>query len=151
MAIILPENDPMKDLSARPLAALLFALVASFPAVAADANVSAATLASQAWLAEIDQARYGESWDDAAKAFRDVVPKSAWVTQAKAVREPLGAVVHRELKTATFTHTLPGAPDGDYVVIQYDTQFAQKAHAVETVTPQKAANGAWHVSGYYIR
>jgi hypothetical protein len=141
----------MKNLSARLLAALLIVLVASFPAVAADANVSAATLASEAWLAEIDQARYAESWDDAAKVFRDAVPKSAWATQAKAVRDPLGAVLHRELKTARFTHSLPGAPDGDYVVIQYDTQFAQKAHAVETVTPQKDASGAWHVSGYYIR
>jgi hypothetical protein len=132
-------------------ATIAIAIVASIPAVAADANVSAATRAANAWLSELDQAHYAESWDDAAKVFRDAVPKATWVTQAKAVLEPLGSVVHRELKTATFTHSLPGGPDGDYVVIQYDTQFTQKAHAVETVTPQKDASGVWHVSGYYIK
>jgi hypothetical protein len=46
---------------------------------------------------------------------------------------------------------LPGAPDGQYVVIQFETSFENKHNAVETVTPMLEPNGQWRVSGYYIR
>jgi len=46
---------------------------------------------------------------------------------------------------------MPGAPDGEYVVIQYETEFEKKASAVETVTPERDKNGTWRVSGYYIK
>ncbi len=49
------------------------------------------------------------------------------------------------------SNTLPGAPDGEYVVIRYRTEFENKMKAVETVTPMLEADGAWRVSGYYIR
>jgi hypothetical protein len=45
---------------------------------------------------------------------------------------------------------LPGAPDGEYVVIQYETSFEKKAFAIETVTPSFEKDGIWRVSGYYI-
>jgi len=47
--------------------------------------------------------------------------------------------------------SLPGAPDGDYVVIQFQTSFANKASAVETITPMRDRDGAYRVSGYFIR
>jgi len=46
---------------------------------------------------------------------------------------------------------MPGAPDGKYVIIQYDTVFENKASAVETVTPMVDPDGSWRVSGYFIR
>ena len=46
---------------------------------------------------------------------------------------------------------LPGAPDGEYVVFQFDTQFERKRAAVETVTPMRDPDGSWRVSGYFIR
>jgi hypothetical protein len=45
--------------------------------------------------------------------------------------------------------SLPGAPDGEYVVIQYETQFEHHTPA-ETVTPMLDKDGAWKVSGYFI-
>ena len=47
--------------------------------------------------------------------------------------------------------SLPGAPDGEYVVIQFDTSFTNKKVAVETVTPMKDEDGIWRVSGYYVK
>jgi hypothetical protein len=66
-------------------------------------------------------------------------------------RKPLGALVSRKLKSAQYATSLPGAPDGQYVVIQYDTVFQNKSAAVETVTPMLDKDGHWRVSGYYIR
>jgi len=47
--------------------------------------------------------------------------------------------------------SMPGAPDGEYVVIQFESSFANKESAVETVTPMKGEDGVWRVSGYYIK
>jgi hypothetical protein len=46
---------------------------------------------------------------------------------------------------------MPGAPDGDYVVMQFDTRFANKQAAVETVTFMQEKHGTWKAVGYYIK
>jgi hypothetical protein len=40
---------------------------------------------------------------------------------------------------------------GRYVVVQYDTAFANRASAVETVVAAAEPDGAWRVSGYSIQ
>ncbi len=67
------------------------------------------------------------------------------------MRKQVGALVSRKLKSAQYATSLPGAPDGKYVVIQYDSTFQNKRAAVETVTPMLDQDGKWRVSGYYIR
>ena len=67
------------------------------------------------------------------------------------VRRPLGNVVSRQLRSRTYATELPGAPDGEYVVIQFNTTFENKQVAVETVTPMLEDDGSWLVAGYFIR
>jgi hypothetical protein len=55
------------------------------------------------------------------------------------------------LKAAHYATSLPGAPDGKYVVIRYASSFQNKKSAMETVTPMLDKDGKWHVSGYYIK
>ncbi|MBG6076354.1 hypothetical protein IWX85_002187 [Polaromonas sp. CG_9.11] len=57
----------------------------------------------------------------------------------------------RTLKAATFSRTLAGVPDGDYVLIQYETEFAFKSLAIETVTIMKDRDTRWKVAGYFIK
>ena len=111
----------------------------------------AATEAALAWLALVDAGEYGPSWDQASALFRGAVAKQQWVAQIKGVRAPLGELKGRLFLSAEYTKALPGAPDGEYVVIQYRAAFANKAEAVETVTPMLDKDGTWRVSGYYIR
>lgn len=132
---------------------LFLALVLAGSGVhAADTEaVNQARKSASAWLALVDAAQYGQSWDEAATLFKSAVTKQEWMKAVQSTRAPLGALKSRTFKTATFTRSLPGAPDGEYVVIQLDTRFENKAAAVETVTPMRQKNGAWKVSGYYIR
>jgi hypothetical protein len=60
-------------------------------------------------------------------------------------------MVSRTLKSASYAKSLPGAPDGEYVVIQFDATFEKKQSAIETVTPMKEPDGRWRVSGYFIK
>ena len=141
----------MKTLAA---AALLMSCLLVRPASAADAAATATAQARQAaekWLALVDSGRYGQSWDEAASLFKSALTRPDWERTVGSARAPLGALKSRQLESATFTRTLPGAPDGEYVVIRYATRFENKAAAVETVTPMHDKDGRWRVSGYFIR
>ena len=69
----------------------------------------------------------------------------------QAARTPLGTFQSRQIESTTYTRTLPGAPNGEYVIIKYASKFADKPSTVETVTPLKEKDGSWHVSGYFVR
>ena len=112
---------------------------------------AAAVAAAETWLALVDSGKYAESWEEAAKYFKGVVPKDQWVSGLQPVREPLGKIVSRKVGVKSYETSLPGAPDGEYVVIQFNTSFEKKALAVETVTPMMDEDGKWRVSGYFIK
>ena len=120
-------------------------------ATSGDTDNKAAVAAAQKWLAGIDENHYDESWTDAADAFHDAITQDKWVAALESVRKPLGSLVSRELKSAQLVTNPPGAPDGQYVVIQFDTTFANKESGVETVTMGPLQNGQWKASGYYIK
>ena len=133
---------------------VLFACFAWTQTVTSQSSTKPEDLAqtsAQAWLALTDAGKYPESWQGAAAYFKSAVTQTKWVDALTAVRTPLGKVLSRKLKSATYKTTLPGAPDGEYVVIQYDTSFENKKEAVETITPMLDKDGKWRVSGYYIK
>ena len=142
-----------QPLGASSLAVMIVAIAAAVQSGAADDELDTgpAMAAAQSWLATVDAGRYAQSWDDAAKAFRDAVPKAKWETMVEPVRAQTGVLVARKVRTAHYTREIPNAPAGEYVVIQYDTRFERIPHAVETVTPMKDPDGTWRVSGYFVK
>lgn len=120
------------------------------PVQAAEANEAAALQAAEAWLKLIDAGQYGASWDEASSSFRKAVPRSVWETKAAAAREPLGKVVSRKVASQQLAHELPGAPDGTYVVLTFDTRFEHKERGRETVT-MVLEDGRFRGAGYFIR
>jgi hypothetical protein len=117
----------------------------------ASITTAKAEEAAQAWLKLTDAGQYAQSWDTASSLFQGSITQSNWEQALRGARLPLGSLKSRKLKSATYTKTLPGAPDGEYVVIQFNSQFEKKASAIETVTPQQEQDGTWKVSGYYIK
>src|SRR5215472_12844694 len=89
-----------------------------------------AQASAESWLKLVDEGQYDASWDQAAKYFKGAVSKDAWKQAAVGVRVPLGKLVSRKIKSRQYTEKAPGAPDGKYVIIQYDTVFERKASAV---------------------
>jgi hypothetical protein len=111
----------------------------------------AAVTAAKQWLSMVDQGKYGASWKEAAQYFKNAVTQDQWKQALQAVRSPLGTLISRKVKSKNYMTSLPGAPDGEYVVIQFDTSFENKKSAIETVTPMLDKDGNWRVSGYYIK
>ncbi len=90
-----------------------------------------------AWLALVDAGRYEESWKEAASLFRGAVSQEDWKKMMAGTRQPLGKTLSRKVKSRTYKENLPGAPDGKYVVLEFDTSFENKKTSVETVTPMQ--------------
>lgn len=118
--------------------------------LAATQSQAALKVAEQ-WLSLVDQGQYDQSWDEAAAFFKSHVTQDKWTESIKPTREPLGALVSRKVLTQQYTTSASGAPDGQYVVIQFQTSFGNKEQAIETVTPMLDEDGVWRVSGYFIK
>jgi hypothetical protein len=134
----------------RIVVVILLVLTFAAFAVAQDQN-KAAEAAAEAWLKFVDSGDYSQSWQDASSLFKAAVTEKDWEQKLNAARGPLGALISRTLKSADYKTALPGAPDGQYVVIRYDSSFANKKSAIETVTPMLDKDGHWRVSGYFIK
>ncbi len=118
--------------------------------IASEQKTNAAAQEAGKWLALVDGLQYQDSWERAASLFKHQVTARQWLQAMSAARNPLGNMVSRQLVTANYTTSLPGAPDGEYVVLQFKTEFKNKKNAIETVTPM-FDRGQWRVSGYFIR
>ena len=130
---------------------LLFNFVTTTARATDQAAVDEATKAAHRWLKLVDAGDYKQSWNTACSLFRNAVTADQWAQQVGSVRKQVGALVSRKLKSAQYATSLPGAPSGKYVVIQYHSSFQNKSAAVETVTPMLDQDGQWRVSGYFIR
>lgn len=134
------------------LAALCLLVSLRAPAApAAETPEQAAQAAAQSWLLLVDADRYAESWRQAASFFRQQVSAEQWESAVRSVHALTGKIASRKLKSAQFAKSLPNAPEGEYVVLQYDSSFEKMKGATETVTPMKDKDGAWRVAGYFVK
>jgi hypothetical protein len=115
-----------------------------------DAATQAARDHGKVWLDWIDQGQYAESWDAAAPLFQSSTSKEQWEAALARGRAPLGGLSSRELRAAEYKTSLAGAPAGKYVVIHYDSGFANKARAREVVTLRQQPDESWKVAGYFV-
>ena len=114
-------------------------------------KAKAALSSAEAWLSLVDEGKYSDSWNEAAGYFKGAIKEERWQETLQTVRKPLGKVISRQVKSKSYHTSLPGAPDGEYVVIQFETSFENKKSAIETVTPMMDKDGKWRVSGYFIK
>lgn len=106
--------------------------------------------AAKEWVGLVDAKRWNDSWAAAGTLFRSRMPQPSWALTIQPVRDPLGTVSSRSVKSVAKSRSLPGAPDGEYEVVQFQTSFVNKAAAIETVVLSHETSG-WKVDGYFIR
>lgn len=114
-------------------------------------KIEKAIESSNKWISIVDLGNYGESWETSSELFKRSVTKEDWIKTLKGLRPSFGEVISRDVDSKKYETSLPGAPDGEYVVIVYKTQFKNKEKAFETITPMKDPDGEWRVSGYFIK
>lgn len=118
---------------------------------AASKPEESAQAAAEAWLPLVDGGKYAESWEKMAPSFKQEVPKARWVSTIAEIRKPFGKQTSRKFKSAEYSKELPGAPEGEYVVLKYETAFEKKPAAEETVIAILNQDLTWYVTGYSVK
>lgn len=104
------------------------------------------------WLELVDGGKLGDAWDVSAQILKSSVTRSEWVSGLSDLRKPFGKLVSRTPAKFARAHSLPGAPEGDYAIVEYDSVFAAgKKKATEQITWMMESDGVFRVVGYFIR
>ena len=107
--------------------------------------------ASEKWLALLDTGKAGQAWDVSSKLLKSQVTRSKWIAGIGDMRKPFGKIASRTGEKFARAHSLPGAPDGDYSIIEFESTFANGKKAQEQLIWTLETGDVWRVSGYYIR
>jgi hypothetical protein len=102
------------------------------------------------FLKALDEGRYKESYDYTSNLIRSKMDSAQLAAELQKDRQPVGKLKTRKLLNMSYTTTLPNAPAGEYVVLQYQTDFEKKSAAVETMT-MVFENGYWRVAGWFMK
>lgn len=130
------------------LAAMIVALSAGLCFAASPEKK--AQIAAKNWLEMIDNKDYAQSYDEAASFFKANINKCEWLQTCGSLRDMLGKAESRKLVSATRQEKMKDAPDGEYVILVYKTDFKRKAGAQEIVVPVLDKDGKWRISGYHV-
>ena len=102
------------------------------------------------WLGLIDDQNYADAYKQMGPEAQGKITASVWSEKLGGTRGPLGAMAARSIASIKMSNTLPGMRDGQYAIVQFDSSFAHKAQAGETVV-LASDKGAWSVVGYFIK
>ncbi len=107
--------------------------------------------AAEDFVSQIDFGRFGESWDEGDYLLQFRTPREEWVRTLAVDRELFGWLIERRLKLTASRGSLPGLPDGTYLIVVFDAVFENKKAAIETVIMVADEWGRWHPAGYALR
>lgn len=104
-------------------------------------------------IAMIDNGQAGEAWDQASDVAKQTISRDQFVKATEADRSRLGAVKSR--KVAVVTRTISNGkgklPAGEYVNVNYATQFGNQAKPTrELVSFHLDGDRKWRLSGYTV-
>ena len=146
----------------RSFVACLGALLLAGGVARAAGPEDAAQAAADSWLRIVDGGDYAAAWSQAARVLKSAVKQGDWAQAVGGARGALGGVASRRVKSRELTTKMPStrtiggnvytlAGEGQYVVLQYESAFANRPAAAETVIAMADADGTWRVAGYSVR
>ena len=107
--------------------------------------------AGMKWLALIDGGNAGAAWDLASKQLKSAVTRAKFIEGMRDARKSLGKLETRTAERFARSHQLPGAPEGDYAIVDYTARFAQGKKLQERLVWSIEEGDIWRVAGYEYR
>ena len=121
------------------------------PAVNHDAEISEGISSAERWIKLIDGGEYSQSRSSASATFRNALTESRWKEIISSARGTAGRNLGREIASREYVTGLPGAPEGEYVIIKYRSSFENRKRAIEVVTVMRDPDGKWRGAGYTLK
>lgn len=133
------------------LSALIIIFFPKFSQRPDKEKAEAAATAVEAFLQRVDSDKFAESWQISASILKGKVPEQLWADQLGKIRAASGPLVERTEESMTYSTSAKDSPEGEYIVVTFDTSFERKKDASEIVTVMLDTDGVWRVAGYFIR
>jgi hypothetical protein len=102
-----------------------------------------------AFLQMIDAGQYGQSWQSASRLMQERVSQQAWEEKLKDARTRSGQLVSRDRTSATYSTEAQDSPEGEYIMLIYDSRFEHAEDVSEYVTVMRDGED-WKVAGYFM-
>jgi Protein of unknown function (DUF4019) len=134
----------------RKLAFLLLTFLVTVRVASAQGPEDKARFAAEQWVVLVDDGQYDESWKEASKVFQDLNPAPDWQKKTEADRAQLGPKQSRKLKDVKSLNSVRGLPSGQYVMVKYQSSYANKKTATETITAVLDGDGNWRIAAYAL-
>ena len=96
-----------------------------------SADEDAAVEAATQWLTLLDAGEVRRSWAQSAKIFRNNVSIEDYEKMIEDSRAGLGKLTSRSLRSAHARRSLPNAPRGRYVVVEFDSAFENNKAGID--------------------
>jgi len=114
-------------------------------------KMEAAGQSAARFLELVDNQHYEQSWQASAKLLRDKVPNEEWIKKLTSLREWAGPVVERKQVDARYTTEAKDSPDGEYILINFESHFQKQQSAKEQVIVMLEDDHLWRVAGYFVK
>lgn len=114
-------------------------------------KAEAASTAATKFLQLVDTDHFAESWEVSAALLKEKVPEQKWVEQLSKTRTISGPLVSRKQASISYSTTAQDSPEGEYILLIFDSVFKAKEKAQEIVTVMLDKDHAWRVAGYFIK
>ncbi len=129
---------------------ITFCWTLALSSVNAGSYPERAVEAAYAFVEVVDQGDTLAAYWSGAALLQLANDEQQWVRQTERVRRLMGETLLRTLKTTRSVSNFSGLPDGDYLLISFETQTTNKQRMVEVLLVQNST-GIPKICAYLIR
>ena len=127
---------------------LLFLFCLSLPAAAEMKTPVIA--AAESFFELRDAGSLQQAWWEGSEILHQTTRMDRWMEDMRIQSELMGDLVKRSLRSRVQRSTMPGLPDGEYVILLYDVSFEHKKAGLEILVMLHDASGDWRLVSYRL-
>jgi len=102
------------------------------------------------FLTLVDSGKYAESWQSSASLMQEKIAKNDWVEKLSKARNLSGGLIQRVQKSASYSTEAQDSPEGEYIMLIYESDF-QRAEDVSEYVTVMLEGDTWKVAGYFMQ
>lgn len=131
------------------IACLLMIIIPLWNETPDSEKIDLAEPVANAFLEKIDAGEYAQSWQSAAHLMQEKISLEEWEEKLQGARARSGQLVSREKTSATYSTEAQDSPEGEYIMLIYESRFEFAEDVSEYVTVMRQ-DGDWKVAGYFM-
>ena len=123
----------MENFFRQAVAGIMLVVVLSVPAGASTLPAEPLTDQAIDFLELLDQGNYTDAWLEISALGQLLKNQDEWQNHLQAIRAAYGNLTLRQFDRISYRESYSRSPDGQYMIIQFTTNFQHKTATIETV------------------